>query len=141
MEDQHRACLNKDNDAGTMDHVQIQMWSRLAYQYMENTIEVGIWVEPGTSVNSLFAHAHQHAGDIKDPRWQDVSSTFTAVFDRSDVVNLPSNLDPEDGFDDFSREVAVIKYPSALWLRNEWGVGSFGDAFLQAEKNQPRNRT
>jgi hypothetical protein len=66
---------------------------------------------------------------------------FTAVFDRLGDVHLSSNLDPEDAFDDFGKEMAVIKHPSALWVRNEWGANSVGDAFLQAERNQPRHRT
>lgn len=66
---------------------------------------------------------------------------LTAVFDRLDVVHFSSNLDSEDAFDDFGKEMAVIKHPSTLWLKNEWGANSVGDAFLQAGRNQPRHRT
>lgn len=131
---------SKDSEEGTVDHAQVQMWSRLASLYTDQKIEVGIWVDPAAPVDSLFSHAHQYAVDIKDPQWQDTSSEFTAVFDWPGIVEVSGIRDPQDVFDDFEREMTVVRDPSPLRLRNEWGMSSFEEASQRAERNQPRNR-
>lgn len=140
MEDKHREiCEALPDEGGTIDHVPVQMWARLANFYTNMDIEIGIWVEPGSPVTSLFAYAHQYTADIMDPQYHDGTSTFTAVFDWPGTTTLGDAYDPEDVFADFEREMTVIKEPSALKLKDKWGVNSFGEAFRRAEMNQPRS--
>lgn len=140
MEDNHQQiCEALPDEGGTIDHVQVQMWARLANFHTNTDIEIGIWVEPGSPVTSLFAYAHQYAADIMDPQYHDGTSTFTAVFDWPGTTTLGDAYDPEDVFADLEREMAVVKDPSALKSKDEWGVNNFGEAFRSAKMNLPRN--
>lgn len=104
------------------------------------SIEIGLWMAPGTPVDSLFSNARACAGNITDSQWFDWSSTFIVVFDWSGGTGLDDARDPEDVFADFEHHMMVVKRWRTSVLRDQCGVVSFGGAFQRVKKRQPWNR-